>query len=311
MRKLNRIYAVLSDPEKRRRYNDALEDENFGPTIILSPNSNVNVRRLMGRVAWLGAFIAIAITLIWLASDNPSPSQPQVAERVPKRVSAASSVPVPNPNAGADLAQLQMDLRLLRMERDAAIGEVARLRAAAARTQTAWKLPEAPGQASAPPANTITELPFAPFPPPPAPGPSRTSTSRIAAPKPASPARPFAGFWFYARPAPAQRFKSSTLYAPEFIETTITEQNGTIRGKYRSRYKIVDRAISPDVTFEFSGTANGSTVVCPWNGPGGSKGELTLKIAGENGLSVDWTTTELGSIQGLVTGTAILTRRID
>jgi hypothetical protein len=103
----------------------------------------------------------------------------------------------------------------------------------------------------------------------------------------------------------------SALYPPEFIETTITEQNGIVRGKYRSRYRVADRAISPDVTFEFTGPATGSTAVCPWTGPGGARGELTLKMAGENGLKVDWTTTDLGSMQGLITGTATLTRRID
>jgi hypothetical protein len=313
MRKLNRIYAVLSDSEKRRRYNEALEEENFAPTFILSPNSNVNVRRLMERVAWLGAFVVVAIALVWLASDNPAPIQPEIAERVFKKSPVGPSAPASvSVNAASELAQMQMDLRLVKMERDAAIQELTKLRVSVAKTQSTWKEAEPPSQPPTPLATTITELPSASIPfQPAAAAPGRVLPVRVAPQKLTPPARPFAGFWFYAKPAPSQRAKASSLYAPEFIETTITEQNGVVKGRYRSRYKIVDRAISPDVTFEFTGTTNGSTVICPWIGPGGSKGELTLRMAGENGLSVDWTTTELGSIQGLITGTATLTRRID
>jgi hypothetical protein len=126
----------------------------------------------------------------------------------------------------------------------------------------------------------------------------------------AAAAKTFAGFWFYAASA-AKRDKNSTLYPPEFIEASITEQNGTVQGRYRSRYKIADRAISPDVSFEFSGTANGTALAGQWVGAGGAKGNVTLKMTGENTMSVDWIATELGNIQGLITGTATLIRRID
>jgi hypothetical protein len=125
------------------------------------------------------------------------------------------------------------------------------------------------------------------------------------------PAEPFAGFWFYARPSQGQHNSNSTLYPPEFIETWISERGGVVRGRYRARYQIVDRAIPPDVNFEFTGTPNGLGLVCPWTGPGGAKGQITLKITGENGMQVDWNASQLGSMQGLVVGTAKLTRRID
>ena len=84
-----------------------------------------------------------------------------------------------------------------------------------------------------------------------------------------------------------------------------------IHGRYRSRYRIVDRAISPDVNFEFTGTSNGTTLTTPWTGLGGAKGQLVLSLVGENSLKFDWTATELGSGQGLTSGTATLTRRIE
>ena len=131
-------------------------------------------------------------------------------------------------------------------------------------------------------------------------------TAQIAA----KPARPFNGFWFYMKEEPGKN-KTPSLYPPEFIEATITEQNGMIRGRYRSRYRIVDRAISPDVIFEFAGPASGNSVVAPWTGAGGSKGEITLKIAGENSMKVDWVASDPGKIQGLISGTATLIRRLD
>jgi hypothetical protein len=65
------------------------------------------------------------------------------------------------------------------------------------------------------------------------------------------------------------------------------------------------------VNFEFTGTPNGLGLACPWTGPGGAKGRITLKISSDNRMQVDWKTSELGSMQGLVVGTATLTRRMD
>ncbi len=45
MRKLNRIYSVLSDPERRRQYDDRLEDD-YGPALAarsgVSPSDHEN-----------------------------------------------------------------------------------------------------------------------------------------------------------------------------------------------------------------------------------------------------------------------------
>jgi hypothetical protein len=65
------------------------------------------------------------------------------------------------------------------------------------------------------------------------------------------------------------------------------------------------------VNFEFTGIVNGAGLTTPWTGLGGARGQLTLSLTGENSLKFDWTTSELGSTQGLVSGTATLTRRID
>jgi len=68
---------------------------------------------------------------------------------------------------------------------------------------------------------------------------------------------------------------------------------------------------SPDVNFTFTGTPGGTTCACQWTGAGGARGDLTLKLTSENSMRVDWIAAELGSQQGLGSGTAVLTRRIE
>ena len=80
---------------------------------------------------------------------------------------------------------------------------------------------------------------------------------------------------------------------------TINEENGVIYGRYRARFEVVDRPISPDVNFTFTGpSSSGSQSGFPWTGSGGAKGELTLRLVSENSMRIDWTATELGTQLG-------------
>jgi hypothetical protein len=87
------------------------------------------------------------------------------------------------------------------------------------------------------------------------------------------------------------------MYSAEYVEAVIVAQSGTLRGRYRARYRVPDRPISAEVTFRFEGRHNPGTVEMPWTGAGGAKVELS------------WIATELGSQMGLASGTAVLTRR--
>ena len=310
MRKLNRIYATLSDPEKRKRYDDSLAKD-YGPTIVLSAESALNMRRLVSRLAWVGAVLLTVVCLIWLALDSPG-SRTDTVETGGQAVAATRNAPA-RTAAGVsaeEVAQLRTDLQHARAERALALRELARRKGLPAKA-TGGSAPET--VVENPPAlpTTLTELPTPVITASATPAVSLPTPARAVAPKPAAaPVRSFSGFWFYMKEF-NPKGKASTLYPPEFIELTLTEQGGTVRGRYRSRYKIVDRAISPDVSFEFAGSAVAGTVTAPWSGPGGSKGEITLKLAGDNSMKVDWSTTDLGSFQGLVNGTATLTRRLD
>jgi curved DNA-binding protein CbpA len=309
MRKLNRVYAVLSDPDRRRRYDDSLEEVVRAPTIVFRSVPNVNPGRLKLRLAWALAAAVVAGILVWLAAEgstSPFPISDHDARAQLISGSGASSI-----DSSRELNQLRSDLSLARVERDAAYRQLNRLRGLSDRTRNMEPPPELPEPAPASPATstTLTELPVLAKPATllPDPQPAREQPARSTN----VPAKRFGGFWFYTRPPQNQRGKSSTLYPPEFIEATISEQNGVLRGKYRARYQIVDRAIAPDVNFEFTGTEKGLVAVGQWTGPGGSRGEITLKVTGENTMQIDWTASQLGTDQGLVLGTASLTRRID
>jgi len=319
MRKVNHIYSVLSDPEKRRRYDAVLFGGYGGPTIVFSPGSRTNLAKLVGRLGWVGAIVVALIALGWLSTDSPAAHPPAVPER-----SAASGPSAPRDSGsamqGEEIAQLRADLKAARVERDIAYREISRLRGSSppAASGPVEEADAAPSPARPLTATAMTELPVTTTAPPqsaagtPGAGHGTVPAEKSSTLRPSMPAaRLFAGFWFFMKSTPQQRNKGVELYPPEFIEATISEQNGVVHGKYRSRYRIVDRAISPDVTFEFSGTPNGTSLTCPWTGPGGSRGDLILRVTAENALKVDWTATELGSTQGLVSGTATLTRRID
>jgi hypothetical protein len=275
--------------------------------------------------------------VIWLATDPPTAplftsgdraaktaSQQAAPARGPEGATAGQDTPL---ESGDEVAQLRAALRVARAERDEARRELmergGRREPSHPASVASGPAPELPSASTPAPTGlgAQTQAPvladmapprLAPVTPRQMPLPAATINSGplLKAPKvPGSDSHQFAGFWFFAKTVDPNR--SRNLYYPEFIEATLTEQSGSIHGRYRSRYQIVDRAISPDVNFEFNGSPNNGTIACSWSGPGGARGQLTLRLTGENAMKVEWTASEMGSIQGLASGTATLTRRIE
>ena len=299
MRKLNPIYTILSDPARRRQYDEDLADD-YSPPIILESAPRFSANRMAGRMVWAGAIMVGAGLLYWLAAGNgsyPFAADQDVRPAVPIFIPQTKAAE-PDRNSAVQIASLQSEVKTLTAERDFAMHELIRLKGPSAVPQT----PPA-NEARVPPPQAIAEVP---------PGPSAAQPRvDVTLPKPA-PAKPtLAGFWFYAKPKDGQKNKNQSLYLPEFIEATIIEQGGVVKGKYKSRFQIADRAMYPEVNFTFSGMPNGSTLTCPWTGQGGAKGEVTMKMTSDNALRIDWAASELGTQQGLASGTAILTRRIE
>ena len=321
MRKLNPIYAVLSDPERRRRYDEDLQD-GYPPAIILSNAPPRDPRRIFGRIAWIAAITVSAGILIWLASDTAASSgfNPQNRNRVDSLIDPSPGAKdLNNPaNASAEIRRLRSDLDSVSAQRDAAVRELDILRGKSARvTAPPERFPAVETRIQTPaPIVAMTELPSASRIPPPAPtynDPTPAPNAKSEPPRSdgKTPNRRLAGFWFYVRPARGQKNKNQSLYVPEYIEAVITEQSGVVQGKYRSRFQILDSSISPDVNFSFTGTPSGTSLNCAWIGYGGAKGELTLQLVSDNSIRIDWKASELGTQQGLISGTAVLTRRVE
>ena len=115
------------------------------------------------------------------------------------------------------------------------------------------------------------------------------------------------GDWIFV-PA-ADTMKSG--YPPEFIELRLRDHEGAMRGSYRARYRVADRAISPNVAFQFEGRTGAEGGVLPWLGPGGSQGEVTLRLLANGHLQVAWEADRLGEELGLISGAATLVRRLE
>ncbi len=104
---------------------------------------------------------------------------------------------------------------------------------------------------------------------------------------------------------------SKSAYPPEFIELRLREREGLVRGSYRARYHVADRAISPNVAFQFEGRAGAEGGVLSWFGPGGSQGEVTLRLLANGNLHVAWEADRLGEELGLISGAATLVRKLE
>jgi len=115
----------------------------------------------------------------------------------------------------------------------------------------------------------------------------------------------FAGRWFFS---PEVSQKDRALYRPEMIELAIAEESGVLHGRYRSRYRVTDRPISPDVEFEFTGAAGKAEAMeFTWEGTGGAQGRVRLKAVTPISMEVRWWATRMGALD-LTEGTAVLIR---
>ena len=354
VKKWNAIYAILSDPERRRQYDRAQAEarERAVPIIVHAPppparGSFVN----RSSAAWIAAVAAFALLLVWMAS-RPTPAGPSYNHEAGASIVDPGSKPVPSAEPlpqtpGEHEAELQAiansakqvdakqteakqaseDANALRLhlvqamnERDSALAEVSRLQARLSSERMERAALASKERPSRQKEREVAEVKSEPKPEMRADARLGGEGSRIGAapppviaptvaPVPVLVARsPIAGSWFYQKPTVAP--KNKDLYPPEFIETVITEDHGQVKGTYHARYHVPNRPVSPDVSFQFAGKVNGDSGSLQWNGSGGSRGEVTLKLTTDHGLKVDWTASQLGTL-GFYRGTAVLVRKAD
>jgi curved DNA-binding protein CbpA len=304
MRKLNRIHAVLSDVTRRTAYDESLRTSRNAPIIVFS-GSDGNVKKLLAAFGTAGAIIFGTLLLIWFAATSNNNTEVRGQElRSPSTGKANDSS---DGDAGEQITRLREQLRAVETERDSALEQLGR----SARKQTgeganakiARNLP-APEVAGSAAATEMSELqPTGDAVPP-------IATTAAMMNGPRGRTAQFAGLWVYSKSSgSAVSPGGKSQYPPDFIEVTITDVNGALHGEYRSRYQVLDHAISPDVNFDFTGKPVGSLLTCAWRGPGGARGRLTLKLLPASTVQIAWNAKELGSQQWLINGTAMLVRK--
>ncbi|MEK7403998.1 MAG: DnaJ domain-containing protein [Acidobacteriota bacterium] len=299
MMRLNAVVAVLSDPVERRRYDRSLAP---GPVAVLGrcrvPVA-VSLRAVRRSWAWwVAAGIGLA-TMVFLAAGGAEPegTPPAALAKTPLAAPARTGT-TPSARGRGLKAPLRQARRRNPGPRAAKLTAAPRLTARPAPLR-----PELP-PAVLPPGLLLVEQP--------APAPPRPTHAAVASASPAAAATPetpavadLAGTWLYvSRNGPR---REETLYPPEYIELRIGEEAGRILGRYRARYLIPDRPISPEVNFYFEGAAGAEEF--RWTGSGGASGEVRLKRRAADSLEVAWWASELGRSLGLASGTAVLMRR--
>jgi len=283
MRKLNRIYAVLSDPARRATYDRTLVPARSSPVVVLR-DSGPSLRKLLARNGFVAAAIVGAFLLIWFAIASNGPSEVRGQE------SPDQSADRYEPNSGDPgerIAQLNERIRTLETERNSALRQLGTVGGK-----------QVPGAIAKRPVTAGTFAALAPA--------ARTPSGGIGT---VPGIERFTGSWRYSHAGQPKPARAKTQYQPELIEVSVTEQNGTLFGRYHSHYPVLESTLSPDVDFVFAGTPNGSTLRCAWQGNRGAKGRMTLKLLPASAVEIAWNATELGTDQWLLDGTATLTRK--
>src|SRR6185312_210354 len=106
MRKLNRIYSVLSDSERRAAYNESLNKPRHSAPIIVFSGADGNVKKLIVRLSAITGIVLGSALLIWfMATSNNNDGRTQEAH-----ASSGRNGDGP-PDAGDQIVRLRDQLR--------------------------------------------------------------------------------------------------------------------------------------------------------------------------------------------------------
>ncbi len=278
MKRLNRVLQILTNPAQRASYDRQLVIPAISPGAV-----RLSLRSIFQRYWAVAAGIVFLVAMCGLARWSP-PIQPNVPVQAPPQPSIPAEV-----SANQKHSHQSHPKRSPLAEPKPSIPEDL-----TNAMETAW----APSHLETDQPIELTRRSPANYP---TAGESSTAPSAASAPG-------FAGEWLYA---PSPRTQHTGLYPPEYIELRIDETSGFLRGRYRARYRVSDQAISPAVSFQFEGLASPEGTRLPWRGGGGSSGEVSLRPLPSGALEVSWVATELGQELGLISGTAVLVRKME
>jgi len=311
LKRLNAIIQVLSDPERRREYDQSLRGVKPAREVA-SPRLRIRLARLRRWRAGAAAAVAvIACALVGFAWVTRAKQWAPVA-------------PAPVLESGG-----QADSRTQAVATPAPAERIMPPSARHEDARPADPVPQAPPSTERPPTqvkgggltaqveHTHLNLPVStPSPrqestePPPKLAPAPTQVVPPAAvsggPAQSEHGRSYAGLWLLVPPSKVP--DSGDFYPPTYIEMFIEQSGDVLRGRYRGQYRVTDRLISPEVTFTFEGKAEGEQPELTWKGTGGAQGRLRLRWIAANEIEVYWWATSLGSHSQLASGIATLMR---
>ena len=280
MKRVSRAHAVLSDPERRRRYDATLT----GDGVEATP-APVDSKRTVGRwraralitIGWLICAFAGVVGIGWYfsqpAGEPLQPAQASAPPVTPATGNRAAPASIPAAPA-ADDAGTSPDLDALRSELAAA--KIARDRALDQNVLQAKELDFLTGR--------ILNAPHGPLY-----GPSR-----------------FSGVWVL----PASRTTpAASAFTPQSVDLIMSEHQGALEGRYRARYPGMGVPEPPMVRFYFEGKCQDDMANAAWTGDGGSRGEIQLKLTSDRTLQLVWSVTEPGNQTGPASGTLALVRK--
>jgi len=313
MRRLNEILAILTDSQKRRQYDESLRDS---PKAALewappppAPQAYWYYQTLhFGLRHWFWVLIGLVVVGVglWCIQQGP----PEAAQVVPKLNAAVSGRPSSR-GPGAAAPPVEPSRSAIKPAPPAASTaprEAPRLNARQAafgdETAAAPNPPEPPRSIPAkepPPPSPIA----AADPPRAAPEAPKVEPPRSA---PRANEASFAGNWFYAPEIAGKT--DPNLYPATYVEFILAEEDGSLVGNYRAKYRIPDQAISPEVQFRVQGkSTNGKSCKLTWTSDDGAQGEAELTLRSSNRMNVTWWTTVFGRRAALSSGMAVLIRQ--
>jgi len=320
MKRLNQILATLIDEKARREYDAGLE--NASHSLVPVAVADLRWQRIDPRMACLPGWLRpvarnwfwISLALVVIGVGTWYLAQVRADNRSP-----AAKVPVED-KASAVVAR-RMPARQTKAARHPADARRARRIEAPPRARPADSKPPAPAKtmpspreasgeevhvAAKPLENRARERIEVPVPAPPPVSPPQAGNP-AGAPAASPRISPFAGNWLYV-PDPNEGNRPG-LYPAKFVELLLGEEHGRLHGTYRAEYRILDRAVSPDVAFELEGDVPpGIAAHLKWTAADGAKGDVDLALAGPNMMRITWWTTEFGRHAKLASGTSRLIR---
>jgi curved DNA-binding protein CbpA len=323
MKRLNEILAILTDSQKRRQYDESLRES---PKAALEwvpppvPKAYWYYQVLhFGLRHWFWILIGLAVAGVGLwCIEQGTPEAAQVA---PKHNEALPDAPCAGAPGAAEPRAAGPDATAPPPRSLGYTIKPAPSRAASA------PLLEAPhailrqaavGNAAAAEANPPEPVRSSPAKEPLAPNPIAIAepprvaveAPKVEPPRAASRASEvsFAGNWFYAPETGSK--PDPNLYPATYVEFILADENGSLVGNYRAKYRIPDQAISPEVQFRVQGkSANGKSCKLTWTSDDGAQGEAELTLRSSNQMNVTWWTTVFGRRAALSSGMAVLIRQ--